>query len=112
MKNYEKPMILNMGTYEGIYAASGDVTTGGGDTPNPPQAPDRQCMSIWMNGVYHPSDWSDWENGTNIDGRGCEGCPAQNGSYCRFDTGEVNWDDDFRPSWEVQGKGPYDKWNQ
>ena len=24
MKNYEKPMILNMGTYEGVYAASGD----------------------------------------------------------------------------------------
>ena len=100
MRNYVKPTaIMNENYTEGVYAApSGE----------------RGCMSIYMNGVYHASDYSDWQNGTNINGRGCEGCPASEGSGCKFQTNpeSMNWNGDFRPSWEVQGKNPNDRWNQ
>ena len=43
--------------------------------------------------------------------RGCEGCPAQDGESCRFVSHpeQMNWDGDFRPTWEQQGHGPDEK---
>lgn len=95
MQNYERPRVIMSETmYEGVYLASGKV-----------------CDSIYMGGVWHKSDYSDWQNGTNIDGRGCEGCPANwDDGVCHAATLDENVD--CRPSWETNGKGPDDKWNQ
>ena len=105
MKNYEKPMaLMNDELAEGVYAASGDQGIDNGEDNDNDNGP--KCNSIYVNGVFHPSNWSN-PNGTMIDVRGCEGCPANNG-HCRIATGEVNWEGDFRPSWEVQGHLPTD----
>lgn len=106
MLKYEKPIVLaNDDLAEGIYLASGGSAGGG-------QAPETaSCDSIYMNGIWHGSDFSDWQNGTNINGRGCEGCPANWGDgICHV----ANYDpsEDCRPSWEKNGKGPDEKWNQ
>lgn len=98
MLSYEKPVvILTNDMAEGIYAASGDNQLG--------------CDSVYMKGVWHKSDYSDSVNGTNIDGRGCEGCPA-NWSDGSCHAAGYKASEDCRPTWEKQGKLPTDKWNQ
>ncbi|MFA9462724.1 MAG: hypothetical protein ACERKN_00370 [Velocimicrobium sp.] len=94
MKNYEKPMVLtNEEMSEGIYAASGDTT---------PTDTGYKCKSIYMNGVYLLGTYSPITDGYKI-GRGCEGCPA-NWGKCAIS--EVNYDNDFRPTWEISGHLP------
>ena len=103
MRSYERPVvILTNDMAEGVYAASGDQinpTTNAG------------CDSVYMKGVWHKSDYSNWSGGTNIDGRGCEGCPA-NWSDGQCHAANYQASEDCRPSWEKQGKLPQDKWNQ
>lgn len=102
MYTYEKPIVvLADDIAEGIYAASGDI--------NP--ATHAGCDSIYLKGVWHKSDYSDWQNGTNLNGRGCEGCPA-NWSDGVCHAASYGASEDCRPSWEKQGKLPTDKWNQ
>lgn len=96
---YEKPVVhLTDTVSEGVYLASG--AQGGSQY---------HCKSKYMNGVY--------QKPTNIDSdgfkiaKGCEGCPAQDGESCRFVSHpeQMNWDGDFRPTWEQQGHGPDEK---
>lgn len=107
MKDYIKPIAAPAeGLSEGIYMASGDTaenTSQSGDNT-------RGCKSIYMKGKFQMPTYKPIEDGYKI-GRGCEGCPAWNGNSCRFDTApeEMNWDGDFRPSWEVQGHKPDEK---
>ncbi len=90
MKNYEKPEIIVVDNLaEGIYASSGKT----GQT----------CDSIYMNGIFVLGTKSPITDGYKK-GRGCEGCPANWGDKCAVS--ELNYDGDFRPSWEVEGKGP------
>ena len=113
MEQYKKPVVLmNEELAEGVYAASGTVSPEATQTPEPTPTPDKPvCDSIWMKGNYVQPDFSDWANGTNINGRGCEGCPAcWSDGKCHVESYPP--EEDCRPSWEVQGKGPYDKWNQ
>ncbi|MBQ7956102.1 MAG: hypothetical protein IJ282_10175 [Lachnospiraceae bacterium] len=98
MEKYVRPIVVvNDEVSEGVYAASGARIQ-------------YSCDSIYMNGVYHHPTYNPLEDGYKI-GRGCEGCPAWTGDSCRFDTApeQMNWDGDFRPTWEVDGKLPDDK---
>ena len=106
MEQYKKPLVLmNEELAEGVYAASGAVV--GGEPEN--QSP--VCDSIYIKGSYRQPDFSDWENGTNINGRGCEGCPAcWSDGTCHVASYPA--EEDCRPSWEKEGKSPYAKWNQ
>ena len=97
---YEKPIIhVNTTISEGIYLSSGSQA----DTTY-------HCKSIYMHGVYQQPTYNPIQDGYKL-GRGCEGCPASNGASCRFISHpeEMNWDGDFRPSWEVQGHLPDEK---
>jgi len=108
MKNYEKPVVMvNEELAEGVYAASGDKAA---NVNAETSGPKYKCESIYMNGVYQQGTWNPIEDGYKK-GRGCEGCPAQNGNSCRFVTApeQMNWDGDFRPSWEVAGHKPDEK---
>lgn len=106
MRAYEKPIVVLIDEMaEGIYAASGSTGGGNGSTEN------KVCDSIYIKGQFTKSDYSDWQNGTNINGRGCEGCPA-NWSDGRCHVESYAASEDCRPSWEKQGKLPNDKWNQ
>lgn len=98
MKSYEKPLVLeNEELSEGIYAASGDVTTSG-------------CKSIYMKGVFHRNTrWenvTDWSNDSDLKHkereRGCEGCPY-NWGYCAVNNTNAQPGQDARPSWEQKG---------
>lgn len=114
MELYNKPVVLlNEELSEGVYAASGadDNTTQMPDTPDTEPKLEQVCDSIYMKGNYVQPDFSDWANGTNINGRGCEGCPAcwSDGS-CHVASYPA--EEDCRPSWEVQGKSPNALWNQ
>lgn len=106
MKNYEKPMVLlNEELMEGIYMASGDTASGGNDGSARPK-----CDSVYMNGEYHKPDYS---INNNIDGLGCNGCPAFRENACGIQTeeywGSYDTDNGNRmPEWERNGKGPYD----
>lgn len=96
---YQKPIIVSINDLaEGVYAASGSQNT------------TSRCKSIYMKGVYQQPTYNPIEDGYKI-GRGCEGCPAWNGTSCRFISApdEMNWDGDFRPTWEVQGHKPDEK---
>lgn len=96
--NYEKPIAIALDQCsEGVYLASG--------TPNK-----YSCKSIYMKGVYVQPTYSPITDGYKI-GRGCEGCPAWNGHSCRFISTpeDINWDGDFRPTWEKQGYLPDEK---
>ena len=53
MKNYEKPLILNMGTYEGVYAASGDCYTVNARVVQRPATGNLNFV-IQMNGQHGP----------------------------------------------------------
>lgn len=93
---YEKPVVhLTDTVSEGVYLASG--AQGGSQY---------RCKSKYMNGVYQKPTY------INSDGfkiaRGCEGCPARDGESCRFVSHpeQMNWDGDFRPTWEKEGHGP------
>ena len=103
---YSRPIVLTHSDMaEGVYAASG-AGTGNNTTTY-------KCDSIYMRGVYQQPTWSPITDGYKI-GRGCEGCPAWNGSSCRFQSAPqemVNWSGptDFRPSWEKEGKLPDEK---
>jgi hypothetical protein len=89
MKNYVKPEIIVVDNLaEGIYASSGNTGN--------------CCDSIYMNGVFVVGTQSPIVDGYKV-GKGCEGCPANHGK-CKVD--QVNYDGDFRPSWEVSGKLP------
>ncbi len=99
MAKYEKPVVeVTSELAEGVYANSGAGAGG------------RKCGSIYMNGVYQQPSNQPINDGYKL-GRGCEGCPAQNGGSCRFQSApqEMNWDGDFRPAWEVQGHLPDEK---
>ena len=96
---YEKPVVhLTDTVSEGVYLASG--AQGGSQY---------RCKSKYMNGVYQKPTH------INSDGfkiaRGCEGCQAWDGESCRFVSHpeQMNWDGDFRPTWEQQGHGPDEK---
>ena len=92
----KEPIIISVHDLaENIYSASG--TKSG-------------CKSIYMKGEYQQPSYNPIEDGYKI-GRGCEGCPAWNGTSCRFisEPEQMNWDGDFRPSWEVQGHKPDEK---
>lgn len=109
MKNYEKPVATKVDDLaEGVYMASGDAGDVGGDASETTVS--RGCGSKYMNGVFQMPTYNSIEDGYKI-GRGCEGCPAWNGNSCRFESApeEMNWDGDFRPSWEVQGHEPDEK---
>lgn len=95
--NYEKPIIVDAGTSEGIYLQSGDTDS-------------TKCNSIYMKGVFQSPT-----NNSIVDGYkkgyGCMGCPAFAGTSCMFDSRPetMNWKSDFRPSWEINGKLPNEK---
>lgn len=115
VNNYEKPIVLeNEELAEGVYAASGAVSGGGTTTtPTVPENPSPQapvCDSIYIKGSYRQPDHSDWLNGTNLNGRGCEGCPAcwSNG-VCHVASYPA--EEDCRPSWEKFGYGPNERWD-
>lgn len=114
MNKYEKPSVLmNEELAEGVYAASGDVDNGTTTTPSTPEenTKTRTCDSIYLQGNYRQPDFSDWANGTNLNGRGCEGCPAcWSDGKCHVEA--YIPEEDCRPSWEKEGKGPNDLWNQ
>ena len=95
---YDKPVILQPNDLaEGIYTDSGSNSK-------------YHCDSIYMNGIYQKPTYNPIQDGYKI-GRGCEGCPAQNGDSCRFVSApeEMNWDGDFRPTWEKNGHKPDEK---
>ena len=99
MKNYEKPIvILNEELSEGIYTYSGSTA--------------KRCKSIYILGIPQTPTYNSYEDGYKL-GRGCEGCPAWNSSKCvcrlAVSPEEMNWDGDFRPTWEVQGHLPDEK---
>lgn len=97
---YEKPVVhLTDTVSEGVYLASG--AQGGSQY---------RCKSKYMNGVYQKPTFISNGDGYKIV-RGCEGCPAQDGESCRFVSHpeQMNWDDDFRPTWEKEGHGPDEK---
>lgn len=99
MKTYEQPLIFaNDELCEGVYAASGDST---GTT---------KCDSIHRKGVYKALvSHNDADANHTSAERGCEGCPVNwNDGICHVST--VNYEGDFRPSWEKAGKGPTDQW--
>lgn len=96
MKEYESPIIIPLFSMsEGIFASSGSVS---------------KCKSIYMSGVYQQPTYNPMEDGYKK-GKGCEGCPASNGSGCRFSDPkeEANKFVDYRPSWEIQGHLPDEK---
>lgn len=95
MKKYVSPSVIITDSSEGVYLASGAV---------------RGCKSIYMKGKYQQPTYNPIQDGYKI-GRGCEGCPAWDGNSCRFISKpeEMNWDGDFRPSWEIAGKKPDEK---
>lgn len=96
--NYEKPVVMvNDDLAEGVYAASGAT-------------PKRACNSIYMKGVYVQPTYNPMRDGYKK-GRGCEGCPAWDGKSCRFVSApeQMNFDDDFRPTWEKEGHLPDEK---
>lgn len=102
---YEKPVVeIVPDLSESVYMASG--TTDGSDSAN-----SSKCDSKYMNGVFHNPDYS---TNNNLNGSGCEGCPAVRPNGCALQL-EHLWDsykaDDGKrmPSWEKEGKGPYDK---
>ena len=92
MEKYESPKVIPVEELaEGIYASSGS--------------------SIYMNGVYQEPTYNPMRDGYKK-GRGCEGCPAWNGKSCRFTSKPeemLNWDNDYRPTWEVEGHLPDEK---
>lgn len=94
--NYQKPLVTaQTNLFEGVYAASGATET--------------RCKSIYMLGKPVKPTYNPIEDGYKK-GRGCEGCLAWNAAQCvcRLITApkEMNWDGDFRPSWEVAGHKP------
>lgn len=98
-KKYSKPtIIINDSSFEGVYASSGSQTA--------------ECKSIYILGNPITPTYNPIEDGYML-GRGCEGCPAWNAEscVCRLITNpqEMNWTDDFRPSWEVNGHLPDEK---
>lgn len=101
MKEYKSPVILcSQDTSEGVYLASGDESS----------TERGKCDSKYMNGVYHKPDYS---SNNNIDGLGCNGCPAFRENACGIQTeeywGSYDTDNGNRmPEWERQGKEPYD----
>lgn len=100
---YEKPVVhLTDTVSEGVYLASGAQETSGSQGGS-----QYRCKSKYMNGVYQKPTFISNGDGYKIV-RGCEGCPAQDGESCRFVSHpeQMNWDGDFRPTWEQQGHGP------
>ena len=63
-----------------------------------------------MNGIAQNPTYNPIRDGYKI-GYGCDGCPAWNGTSCKFvsSPNEMTWVADFRPSWEKQGKLPDEK---
>lgn len=109
MQNYIKPAAFpSEGMSEGIYMASGEVADNTSSSGGKEEK--RGCKSKYMKGVFQKPTYQPIKDGYKI-GRGCEGCPAWNGNSCRFETApeEMNWDGDFRPSWEVAGHLPDEK---
>lgn len=110
MKNYEKPMLVRTEQMsEGVYLASGaEINPGAGSESG--STAESRCKSKYMKGNYVQPTNNPIEDGYKK-GRGCEGCPAWNGSSCRLQSApdEMNWDGDFRPAWEVQGHFPDEK---
>ncbi len=117
MKTYEKPEFACCeGTYEGVYAASGDASESSGGA---------KCDSIYMKGIWQKPDYSDWAGGTRGYKQqfGCLGCPANTDNGCGLQShyvdsgyaGSYDVDDGNRkPSWEKKGYGPDDTvsdWN-
>lgn len=95
---YTKPEINIINDYpEDVYMSSGSQKY-------------TKCKSIYLNGTYQKPTYNPIQDGYKV-GRGCEGCPASDGSSCRFDSHpeQMNWDGDFRPSWEIQGHLPDEK---
>lgn len=91
--NYQKPEIKksSIEVLETVNTASGEIG--------------RKCQSVYMKGVYHPTNYS---NGADMMSRGCEGCNA-NWGYCGVSA--CNYDGVFKPSWEVAGVNTDNKWN-
>lgn len=91
MSSYKKPEIIVVDDLaEGIYASSG--SSGG------------RCESFYMAGIFSYADGSNSINVGYKAGYGCHGCPAVSGDMTRCIVNEVEWDSDFRPWWEKQGK--------
>ena len=104
--NYEKPEAsLIEKVSEGVYLSSGMQETGGTETGS-----QTRCKSQYMKGNFQPKRGDSINIGYK-DGYGCEGCPAYRGDSCAFDTApeQMNYDGDFRPSWETWGKLPDEK---
>lgn len=96
MNRYEKPILITLEQCsEGVYLSSGTRYA---------------CKSIFMKGKYIQPTYNPIKDGYKI-GRGCEGCPAWNGYSCRFvsEPEQMNWDGDFRPTWEKKGHLPDEK---
>ena len=71
MKNYERPQIFcQEDLCEGVYLASGDEV----------------CKSIYIHETWHKPNHGAYQ-GTNLEIRGCEGCPADNGEFCTLTKG-------------------------
>lgn len=90
MKNYERPQIFcQEDLCEGIYLASGDEVR----------------KSIYIQGTWHKPNHGAYQ-GTNLEIRGCEGCPADNGEFCTLTKGYKTGDKNYRPTWERNGESP------
>lgn len=106
VKKYEKPLVIvDDGLYEGVYAASGDVTGTESSAPG--------CDSQYMNGVWQAPSY-DWSNGTPTYkyNYGCLGCPAYRAEGCGLQIdqayldGATSYDVDNgnrMPTWESKG---------
>ena len=90
MKNYERPQIFcQEDLCEGVYLASGDEV----------------CKSIYIHETWHKPNHGAYQ-GTNLEIRGCEGCPADNGEFCTLTKGYKTGDKSYRPTWERNGESP------
>ena len=95
MKNYERPQVFcQEDLNKGVYLASGD---GSDDTSA------EVCKSIYIQGTWHKPNHGAYQ-GTNLEIRGCEGCPADSGSFCTLTKGYKTGDKDYRPTWERNGE--------
>ena len=113
MVKYEKPIAhIDENYTEGIYLASGDITTDGGSNTSGTQS--AACNSKYYNGVFHAPDYN---RSDSYSARfGCNGCPAFRWNGCGLQLeqywGSYDADNGNRfPNWERIGHAADDAIN-
>lgn len=106
MKNYKKPVVLaNEELAEGVYAASGAVSSSSSSDNNTPG-----CDSQYMAGVYQHYQGG-WDK-TVKEFYGCIGCPAYRENGCGLQVDQAYLDGatsynvdngNRKPTWESKG---------